>query len=312
MKTLVVTGGRGTRLLPATVHQPKHLLPVMNRPIIDWTLDEIERVPSLDCTILLGHHSQAIVNHLNQSPRDGITYYLDEHLQGMWSCVRAYLDELSNPDPLIVWIGDTFARVDILSLINAHRAANADLTAVVTPAPYSGIVRGVFTMKESAIRYSERTVHYGEVINLGIYIFGERSMHLLRTLTSRPRTDQFIAGILSVGHVVLYQLDSYARNINTYHDLWETNRIVLHEQLLSSASSSPSAQHPSAVIHPSTIVNEYTIVGCNAIVGAGVDIRDSIVLPNTTIPAGLALRGCVIGTTGDGVYAVRCDGYALT
>jgi NDP-sugar pyrophosphorylase family protein len=312
MKALIVTGGRGTRLLPATQHAPKHLLPVVNRPIIDWTLMEMERVSTLDCTILLGHHSQSIVNHLNQNLRGGVSFYLDKDLRGMWSGVRTFWREHSQATPLLLWIGDTFARVDIASLIDAHRAARPALTAVVTQSRYGGIVRGVFTCSDSALQYSERTVQKGEVINLGVYILGELSLLLLGKYTSNPRTEDFIRRVLSTGDVLLYELDSYGRNINTFQDLWETNRFILEEQMVSKVHSSPLALHPSAVIHRSAIVNNYSIVGRNAIVEAGADIRDSVVLPNTTVSAGLAVRGCVIGKIGDEIYAVTCNGDPLT
>jgi glucose-1-phosphate thymidylyltransferase len=51
MKALVLAGGFAKRLWPLTIDQPKPLLPVAGRPIIDYTLDKLEEIGVQEITV---------------------------------------------------------------------------------------------------------------------------------------------------------------------------------------------------------------------------------------------------------------------
>ena len=48
MKALILVAGYATRLYPLTINQPKSLLPVSGRPMIDYIMDKLEGIPELD------------------------------------------------------------------------------------------------------------------------------------------------------------------------------------------------------------------------------------------------------------------------
>ncbi len=52
MKALLLVGGQGTRLRPLTIHAPKSIVPIFNRPFLHYQLDLIKRVPEIDEVIL--------------------------------------------------------------------------------------------------------------------------------------------------------------------------------------------------------------------------------------------------------------------
>ncbi len=52
MKALLLVGGQGTRLRPLTVHAPKSIVPIFNRPFLHYQLDLIKQVPEIDEVIL--------------------------------------------------------------------------------------------------------------------------------------------------------------------------------------------------------------------------------------------------------------------
>ena len=52
MKAILLAGGKGTRLRPLTIHTPKPIVPIFDRPFLQLQLDLIKKVPEIDEVIL--------------------------------------------------------------------------------------------------------------------------------------------------------------------------------------------------------------------------------------------------------------------
>ena len=63
MKAVIPAAGFGTRFLPLTKAQPKEMLPVVNKPTIQWVIEEAVDAGIVDIAIITGDHKQAIENH---------------------------------------------------------------------------------------------------------------------------------------------------------------------------------------------------------------------------------------------------------
>ena len=63
MKAVIPAVGFGTRFLPLTKAQPKEMLPVVNKPTIQWVVEEAIDAGITDIAIITGDHKQAIENH---------------------------------------------------------------------------------------------------------------------------------------------------------------------------------------------------------------------------------------------------------
>ena len=65
MKAVIPAAGFGTRFLPLTKAQPKEMLPVVNKPTIQWVVEEAVDAGITDIAIITGNHKKAIENHFN-------------------------------------------------------------------------------------------------------------------------------------------------------------------------------------------------------------------------------------------------------
>ena len=63
MKAIIPAAGIGTRFLPLTKAQPKEMLPVVNKPAIQWVVEEAIEAGIKDIAIITSKHKQAIENH---------------------------------------------------------------------------------------------------------------------------------------------------------------------------------------------------------------------------------------------------------
>ena len=77
MKAVIPAAGFGTRFLPLTKAQPKEMLPVVNKPTIQWVIEEAVDAGITDIAIITGRHKQAIENHLNSNliSKNLVKYY---------------------------------------------------------------------------------------------------------------------------------------------------------------------------------------------------------------------------------------------
>src|SRR5438046_9346228 len=52
MKAILLAGGKGTRLRPLTIHTPKPIVPIFDRPFLHYQLDLLKQVPEIDEVVL--------------------------------------------------------------------------------------------------------------------------------------------------------------------------------------------------------------------------------------------------------------------
>lgn len=75
-KCLFPAAGYGTRFLPATKAMPKEMLPIVNKPLIQYGVEEAKNAGMSEIAIVTGRGKQAIENHFD------ISYELEHQLRG--------------------------------------------------------------------------------------------------------------------------------------------------------------------------------------------------------------------------------------
>ncbi len=68
MKGVITAAGLGTRMLPATKSQPKEMLPVAKKPVIQYIVEELEEAGIKDILIITGKNKRAIEDHFDKDP----------------------------------------------------------------------------------------------------------------------------------------------------------------------------------------------------------------------------------------------------
>ena len=67
-KAVIPAAGLGTRFLPATKAQPKEMLPVVDRPAIQYVVEEAVAAGLLDILVVTGRNKRAIEDHFDRAP----------------------------------------------------------------------------------------------------------------------------------------------------------------------------------------------------------------------------------------------------
>ncbi len=134
MKALILVGGQGTRLRPLTIHAPKSIVPIFNRPFLHYQLDLIKRVPQIDEVILSLNYQPHLIEEVFGDGRDAgikLRYVVEPTPLGTAGAVRYAAQGVD--DTIVVFNGDVLTQVDLRSLVDFHRNRQARATIVLTP-----------------------------------------------------------------------------------------------------------------------------------------------------------------------------------
>ena len=124
-KAILVAGGKGSRLYPFTRYTQKTLLPLYNRPVIDYALGTIRRSGITNITIISNEHIGQIAKHVGQS-MDGeqIHYVLEEEPKGVAEALN--LARSHNQDcRILIYFSDNITTVELGDIVSEFSAAAA-------------------------------------------------------------------------------------------------------------------------------------------------------------------------------------------
>src|SRR5881392_464057 len=134
MKAILLAGGKGTRLRPLTIHTPKPIVPIFDRPFLHYQLDLLKKVPEIDEVILSLNYQPRRIEEIFGDGADsglGIRYVVEPVPLGTAGAVR-YAGE-SLHESVVVFNGDVLTQVDLAVVIALHRSRKAKATIVLTP-----------------------------------------------------------------------------------------------------------------------------------------------------------------------------------
>lgn len=134
MKAILLAGGKGTRLRPLTIHTPKPIVPIFDRPFLHYQLDLLKRVPEIDEVILsLNYQPRRIEERFGDGGDSGlaIKYVVEPEPLGTAGAVRYAGDSLR--ESVVVFNGDVLTELDLAAVIALHRERKAKATIVLTP-----------------------------------------------------------------------------------------------------------------------------------------------------------------------------------
>src|SRR2546427_153501 len=170
-----MAGGEGTRLRPMTANQPKPLLPVVNRPIMEHVLRLLKR-HGFDETVVTVQFLAALVrNYFGDGEEFGMNlqYATEEMPLGTAGSVRNAEDALRD-EPFLVISGDALTDMDLTGLVRFHKEKGALVTVALAKVPNPLEFGIVITDEDGQIqRFLEKPTWgqvFSDTVNTGLYV----------------------------------------------------------------------------------------------------------------------------------------------
>jgi len=152
---VIPVGGLGTRLLPATRSQPKEMLPIVDKPVVQYVVEELVRAGISRVLFVTGRRKRAIEDHFDAQPeldsgplidpRTGlqILYTRQAHPAGLGDALR-YAEGFARGSGIVAALGDAIIETPATAqpaivprLIEAYERHDADAVLAVTEVPDS-------------------------------------------------------------------------------------------------------------------------------------------------------------------------------
>ena len=174
MKAMVMAAGAGTRLRPLTLAVPKPMVPVANRPVLEYTLLNLKRHGITDIMLNLHAFPQMIRDYFQDGSRWGVNlhYSYEPKLLGTAGGVKK-VESFLKGEPFLVMSGDGLTDTDLTAFMAFHRKKKSYASLVLKPID-SHFDYGVTFMNAAGRvqRFVEKPA-WGDVfsnqVNAGIY-----------------------------------------------------------------------------------------------------------------------------------------------
>ena len=259
MKAILLAGGKGTRLRPLTVHTPKPIVPIFNRPFLHYQIDLLRQVPEIDEVILsLNYQPRRIEEIFGDGTELGIRvrYVVEPSPLGTAGAVK-YAEEFLT-DSVVVFNGDVLTQVDLASVIRLHRERQARATIVLTPVENPSAYGLVETHGDGTVRKFLEKPKPDEItcntINAGIYVLEPQTFDRIPKDTAWSIEKSFFPSLVERNETfVAYVYDGYWIDIGTPGKYQQVHRDIMDGRYSAPPfSDSPQAAWvaPTARIEP--------------------------------------------------------------
>src|SRR3990172_6333793 len=173
MKGLVLSGGKGTRLRPITFTSAKQLLPIANKPVLFYCLEQLAEAGVTDIGIVVGDTKEEIRRAVGDGSRFGVrATYIEQDRPGGLAHAVMVSEPYIKQDPFIMVLGDNLLRDGVASIVEEFRAKPTNCQILLTrgkdPSRF-----GVVELRDGKVaRLVEKPREFvSDLALVGVYLF---------------------------------------------------------------------------------------------------------------------------------------------
>ncbi len=310
MKGLILSGGAGTRLRPITHTSAKQLVPVANKPILFYGIEDMARAGITEIGIII---APATGDEIRAAVGDGsrfgveVTWIVQDRPLGLAHCVLIAHDFLGDDD-FVMYLGDNMLEQDLGDFVDRfvaeHRraprssvpAASAQILLAEVDDPSSFGVAEIGPGGEVVRLVEKPSDPPSNLALVGVYLFGPSIHEAVRAIEPSARGEleitDAIQWLIANGHRVRHEvLRGWWIDTGKKDPLLECNRLVLDtiRRRVEGSVDDASIIDGRVVVEPGAKIVASTVRG-PAIIGADAVIERSHVGPYTSVGDSCTVR----------------------
>ena len=291
MKAIITSGGKGTRLRPLTHTQNKHLIPIANKPILNYAIETVVAAGISQIGILTNADSTEVQEAIGDGSQWGanISYIPQEAPLGLAHVIKISEDFIGK-DPFIFYLGDNMVVGGVKRFVeefeNDHVNCFLTLSRVKDPERF-----GVPEIENNRIVSIEEKPKKpkSEFAVAGIYIYDHHIFEAVNNIQPSKRGELEISDahqyLIEHGYQIGYsEITGWWKDTGKPIDLLEANRLVLEnlEPRIEGEVDKESYTTGNVIIETGASIQNSHIRG-PAIIGKNTIIENSYIGPFTSI-----------------------------
>jgi glucose-1-phosphate thymidylyltransferase len=236
LKGLVLAAGEGSRLRPFTFSRPKHLIPLLGKPMIRYAIDDLVSSGVRDIGVVVGYFKDLIKEFLGEGSDDyRLSYITQEKRLGIAHAIYLSIEEGFIDRPFIVYLGDNILSGGVKEYIKRFSEEDSDvyilLSRVKDPSRF-----GVALLKEGrVVKLVEKPREYvSDLAVVGVYMFRDPDLVVKAFKTLKPswrgeyEITELIQWFIDNGYNVRHEIISgWWKDVGTPEGLLEALYLLL-------------------------------------------------------------------------------------
>lgn len=312
MKAVVIAGGFGTRMRPLSCTRPKHLFPIADRPLLDWTLEGLAGGGIEEVVFALNYRAESFVKRYGDFAHGvKVSYCYETRPLGTGGCVKNSEKTIGHENPFILLNGDILSSVDYAELVAQHRKNDAITTMtlhrVEDPSRYGIAELAEDNRIKRFVEKPKAGEARGNLANAGIYVLNPEIFDYIPGDSQVSIEREVFPMLVKDGLLYGYPFDGLWIDIGKPDDYLRANRLVLDSKLrkgriarTATLENNVEVNSPIVVGEHTTIgqgskVGPYAVVGDHVTVSRGVRIENSVIFSQSVLSDLSSLEGTVVG-----------------
>jgi mannose-1-phosphate guanylyltransferase len=310
LKALILAGGFGTRLRPLSCTRPKILFPIVNKPLLQWTLERLARNKIKEAILAVNYQTEVFLKRYRiPKCRVNITYSRDPLKKplGTGGPVKKAEKLIGHDAAFLVLNGDVFADVNYTEILKMHEEKNAVATIalhrVEDPSRY-GVAE--LTKQNRIKRFVEKPPREAaptNLINAGVYVLSPKIFNYIPKGRTVSLEREVFPKLVEENKLYGYVFDGFWMDIGKPEDYLKINKILLdlfanqHKHKIGREVEvrEPVAFDERVSIGEKSVIGPYAVLGRKVTVGKNVRIQNSVIFPGAAISDFSSINEAIIG-----------------
>jgi len=209
---VILAAGLGRRLHPLTLVIPKPMLPIADKPILEYTIEWLKKNGVTDIIICTGYLGSMIENYFSDGSNLGVNvrYAKADRLLGTAGQLK-HAESLLNVDRFLCVYGDAIYNFDLKGMVDRHKESNSIATIALIPYRVRLSYGFIYIDDEYMVTSWDEKPTIKGLINIGCYMMEKEFLSLIPNTPTHMNT-VFMDAISKGRRISAYVVDEYAFN----------------------------------------------------------------------------------------------------